>query len=209
MGRIKQGILGGFSGKVAGVVGTSWKGIAVMKSLPLSVANPRTAGQVAQRGKFSAAIAAARTLLAALISVYWNPFAQRMSGYNKFISENIAAFDSDGLQTPEDFYAARGSLVGVTVSATDLNVATDTVTVSFTNNTGQGDALGTDEILVLAYNEDTDDWALNDGSNLRSSETATVVLPTISDGDVIRVWTFGSRPNKSKVSDSVYTTATA
>ena len=48
MGILKQGILGGFSGKVANVVGTSWKGIAVIKAMPLSVANPKTAGQVAQ-----------------------------------------------------------------------------------------------------------------------------------------------------------------
>jgi len=30
MGTIKRGILGGFSGKVANVVGTSWKGIALL-----------------------------------------------------------------------------------------------------------------------------------------------------------------------------------
>jgi hypothetical protein len=42
MGTIKQGILGGFSGKVGTVVGASWKGIAYMRSLPQKVKNPRT-----------------------------------------------------------------------------------------------------------------------------------------------------------------------
>ena len=31
MGTIKQGILGGFSGKVGTVVGSSWKGISYMR----------------------------------------------------------------------------------------------------------------------------------------------------------------------------------
>ena len=53
MGTIKQGILGGFSGKVGSVVGASWKGIAYMRSLPQSVTNPRTEGQVNQRSKFA------------------------------------------------------------------------------------------------------------------------------------------------------------
>ena len=46
MAKVRQGILGGFRGRVGNIVGTGWKGIAVMKSLPLTVANPRTAGQV-------------------------------------------------------------------------------------------------------------------------------------------------------------------
>ena len=53
MGKISQGILGGFSGKVGSVVGANWKGINYMRSKAVSVANPRTEGQVKQRTKFS------------------------------------------------------------------------------------------------------------------------------------------------------------
>ena len=57
MGKIKQGILGAVSGKVGGVVGSSWKGIAYLKVLPASVANPNTAAQQTQRGAFSGIVA--------------------------------------------------------------------------------------------------------------------------------------------------------
>ena len=53
MGKISQGVLGGFSGKIGNVVGGSWKGIDYMRIKPASVANPRTAAQVDQRSKFS------------------------------------------------------------------------------------------------------------------------------------------------------------
>ncbi len=52
MGKIKQGILGGFRGTVGTVVGSSWNGIAYMKGKPQSVKNPRSDAQVQQRTFF-------------------------------------------------------------------------------------------------------------------------------------------------------------
>ncbi len=53
MGTIKQGILGGFSGKVGTVIGSSWKGISYMKGRAQSIKNPKTAAQVMQRNFFA------------------------------------------------------------------------------------------------------------------------------------------------------------
>ena len=52
MGKIKQGILGGFKGKVGTVIGASWNGIAYMRGLPQSIKNPKTPAQQAQRDFF-------------------------------------------------------------------------------------------------------------------------------------------------------------
>lgn len=52
MGKIKQGILGGFKGKVGTVIGSSWNGIAYMKGLPQSVKKSKTAAQIVQREFF-------------------------------------------------------------------------------------------------------------------------------------------------------------
>ena len=52
MGKIKQGILGGFRGTVGTVVGSSWNGVAYMKGKPQSVKNPRSDAQVQQRTFF-------------------------------------------------------------------------------------------------------------------------------------------------------------
>ena len=53
MATYKQGVLGPFSGKVGTVVGSSWRGIAYIRSLATKVGNPRTAGQVAARSKLA------------------------------------------------------------------------------------------------------------------------------------------------------------
>ncbi len=52
MGKIKQGILGGFKGKVGTVIGASWNGIAYMRGLAQSVKNPKSAAQLQQRAFF-------------------------------------------------------------------------------------------------------------------------------------------------------------
>ena len=52
MGKIKQGILGGFKGKVGTVIGASWNGISYMRGLAQSHKNPKTAAQITQRAFF-------------------------------------------------------------------------------------------------------------------------------------------------------------
>ena len=52
MGKIKQGILGGFRGKVGTVIGASWNGIAYMRGIPQSQKDPKTNAQLAHRAFF-------------------------------------------------------------------------------------------------------------------------------------------------------------
>lgn len=88
MGIIKQGILGGFRGKVGSVVGGAWKGIATMRAMPLTVANPRTPSQVNNRDRNTAILALAQAVSVSFIRTYWNRLAKTMSGFNMFMSVN-------------------------------------------------------------------------------------------------------------------------
>lgn len=96
MAIIKQGILGGFSNKVGSVVGAGWKGIATMRSLPQSVANPRTTAQVANRSTFAQLAVIGSGILPTIIQPLWNRWAKKMSGYNEWLSVNKKLLDSVG-----------------------------------------------------------------------------------------------------------------
>ena len=89
MAIIKRGILGGFSNKIGNVVGTSWKGISVMRSLPQSVHNPKTELQEEQRTNFAVASKLGSQLLDAVIKPFWDKRAIRMSGYNLWVQKNL------------------------------------------------------------------------------------------------------------------------
>lgn len=208
MAVIRQGILGGLSGRIGNVVGSSWKGIAILKSLPLSVSNPRTSGQVEQRNRMTACVEAARILLAALIQVYWNPFAQRMSGYNLFVSENIDTFTGGVFTDFSNFFATRGSLLGVVQGASSASASADTITVPWTDNTGQSDALATDEAVVTVYNATQDYWIVDAGNAVRSDGTIAVSDTDMAASDELKIYLSMSRPDVSKVSDSDYVAVT-
>ena len=97
MGTIKQGILGGFNGKVGTVVGSSWKGTAYMRGRAQHIKNPRTAGQIYQRNAIKA-IALALRPIASTLSLTFAKSAGKMSGYNKAVSVNYheAIVNQDG-----------------------------------------------------------------------------------------------------------------
>lgn len=208
MAVIKQGILGGGSGSVANVVMSSWKGIAIIKSKPLSVSNPNTAAQQAQRSEMTGVVAASRILLAALLQPYWNPFAQRMSGYNAFVKENIATFTAGVFTVFGDFFSQRGSLLGIVLSSDAASAAGNDIDLTWTDNTGQSDALGTDEMVITYYNATQNYWVVDAGNAIRSAALINIVDNLIAENDELYVYTGTSRPNISKVSDSVYVNIT-
>jgi hypothetical protein len=206
MAKIHSGIFGGISGSVGGLVGANWKGVNTIRSKPVSVANPNTAGQQAQRGKFASVVSVARDLLGSLIVGYWDPFARRMSGYNAFVKENIDAFTTVGLDDPYSFFAARGSLLGVEPISVDAVNGNSYVHILWTDNTGQSDALGSDIIRVLIYNETTDRWMFSSTATVaREDEEDDFAIPTpLATADELHIYIFAARADGSKVSDSVY-----
>ena len=113
MGVIKQGILGGFQNKVGAVIGSNWKGIATMRSRPISVANPRTGKQVAVRSEFSTLVKMASALNATLIRPYWSRFAQKKTGANAFISANYGKLAGNISQIPDRMVLSQGKLDGL------------------------------------------------------------------------------------------------
>lgn len=88
MAKIKAGILSKVSGKVAGVVGGTWKGTNYLREL-VKPANPNTPLQQAQRGKMSFVVKVARQLVGDVLNPFLNKFCKTMSGYNWFCKENI------------------------------------------------------------------------------------------------------------------------
>lgn len=87
MGKIKQGILGGFKGKVGTVIGSSWNGIAYMKGLPQSVKNSKTAAQIMQREFFKEVQQLASQLTAEQLAFLFPSSPQGMSRRNAIVQQ--------------------------------------------------------------------------------------------------------------------------
>ena len=127
MGVIKQGILGGFQNKVGAVIGSNWKGIATMRSRPISVANPRTGKQVAVRSEFSILVKMASALNATLIRPFWSRFAQKKTGANAFISANYGKITGAPASAPERMIFSQGKLDGLSDLSASIEGANHTI----------------------------------------------------------------------------------
>lgn len=99
MAIIKAGILSKVSGKVAGVVGSTWKGTNYLRER-VKPSNPNTALQQRQRGKMRSIVAYARPILGNVLATFVDPFCKEFSGYNWFVKNNIQKIDPEtGLLT--------------------------------------------------------------------------------------------------------------
>ena len=205
MGTIKQGILGGFSGKVGTVVGGSWKGISYMRGRAQNVKNPRTEAQMEQRSKFALSLEFLKPITGYVRTGY-KTFANKQTEFNAAMSYTcLNAITGTYPNYALDFSLAlvsRGSLMpaeNATATAT-----TGKVTLLWNDNSGVGDALATDLAMPLVFNKDKGEAVFNTAATTRADGTTDVNVPANWAGNKVEVYLgFVSADGKS-VANSVY-----
>lgn len=177
MGIIKRGILGGVSGKVANVIGGSWKGIEYLRAMPLSVANPRTTAQVANRDRFKSVTVLASEMLTTIVKPLWDRFAVSMSGYNDFCKTNKDVF-SEGTFNHSSLILSRGKMDAPVGLFGSVNSTAHTFTVSWGTTLSDAYASADDEVYIAVLGADGSLAAASSGSAKRSEGTVTFSYPT-------------------------------
>lgn len=204
MGIIKRGILGGFSNKVANVVGTSWKGRAVIKSVPLSVANPRTTPQVNQRTKFKSAIKFASPILGQWIKPLFDRFSGDIAGINKWMSLNVVNFSQVGFPIYQDLKMCEGKMLAPSIANVNFNLNNNQVTVDvlvpFDNTWGSP----VEYAYVLAVNSRTEEKQVAQASG---SQGGTIIcelaFSEMQAGDDFWIYAALKRGDNTQVSNSI------
>jgi hypothetical protein len=190
MGTYNKGILGAFSGKVGPVVGATWRGKDVMRSLPKKSNRLVTAFQQQQRSKF----AMTTVLLGGIQPVIKRYFGndtglktRRNQAMSYLMKEAIVFNDPDYEWDYTKVLISKGDLLGINngqvVAGTGQNLE-----FTWTDNSGQGEAEVTDKLVVVVYEPTSKAtvYSLNAGS--RSSESATLELPNFLSGLEVQVW---------------------
>ena len=205
MGTIKQGILGGFSGKVGTVVGSSWKGISYMRGQAQSVKNPRTAKQMAQRDKFALALSFVRPIQS-FVKIGFKTYATRQTAFNAAMSYTLKnvikgtypSFTIDYSQA----MVSRGSL------AKPLNIQkqnnNNEIAVSWNDNSGTANALDTDFAMIMAYNAEKKEAVYDIATACRGDEGASLQYPSDWVGDTVHIYLAFVSEDGTLVSDSDY-----
>lgn len=204
MGTIKQGILGGFSGKVGTVVGSTWKTVHYMRALAVSVSDPRTEKQVRQRTKFSMAVNFLRTFTP-FVRIGYNMYAQNQSGFNAALSYVMKnALTTNGAVITINYnkvMVSRGSLMPAFNPV--ATIAENKASFSWDDNSGMGDAQETDLVMLLAYNKDKGEAVYNPAAAMRSALKAELAIPVSWKNDALAVYLGFCSADGKNVSNSV------
>ncbi|WP_416865920.1 MAG: DUF6266 family protein [Imperialibacter sp.] len=206
MGKISQGVLGGFSGKVGNVVGGTWKGIDYMRIKPANVTNPRTEGQVDQRSKFSTVLRFLQPMTD-FLRVGFKQYANKMTQFNAAMSYNLNNAITGAYPNFMVDYASalvsRGNLTGVANGAASSPSAGN-VEVTWTDNSGSGSALATDKALIALLNTTRGEAVFTTAGPARSVGTATIPVPSEYSGEDVEVFLGFVSEDGTKVANSSY-----
>lgn len=205
MATIKQGILGAFSGKIANVVGGSWKGIATMRKLPASVTNPRTAGQVNNRNEFGSIAKFGSSINASIIKPLWDRFAVKMSGYNAFVMQNKGVFMSNGAFIAPNLVTSMGKLGQTVVGDCVYDPVDQAITVSWDPTPVGSYQLATDKAYIVIVDALGEVLGVRSAQDIRSTASITFqVSESKSPAPYAYVYLAFAREDGSIVGDSAF-----
>jgi hypothetical protein len=193
MGKLKNGILGGFSGKVGNVVGVVPKKgrkrtDPVMRAVPKKSNRPATALQKYQRERLKCA------------TTFLKPFIVLLRGWQQLNDD-----DDNNYRTALSWHMRKaltgtGPQFGIDYSKViltrgelplpariDMSAAGSAVQFNWTDNSGHGVARASDLFLAVFYNDNKKDQEY-DFSASRSAGTMSFHLPADWAGDVVHCW---------------------
>ncbi|RZT95999.1 hypothetical protein EV201_0628 [Ancylomarina subtilis] len=206
MGKISQGVLGGFSGKVGNIVGGSWKGIDYMRIKPSNVANPRTQGQLDQRTKFAKVLNFLQPMTE-FLRVGYKLYAIKMTQFNSAMSYQLQnAITGDYPDYSIDYskvLVSKGNLLRAVGGAVESTVA-GVVKLSWIDNSASGGAKATDKALILLYNADKQIAVYDTAGAVRTVGTQNLSVPTDFSGDEVQAYLGFISEDGTEVANSVY-----
>jgi len=192
MSKIKHGILGGFSGRVGNVIGSTWKGKSIMKIRPASVSNPNTERQQQQRLKFNL-VGRFNQAHRNSIRIGFRAYTREMTSSNAAMSYNLAnAVAGSYPDLYIDFSKVMLSM-GTLASVSELSAlseATATVTLNWTPGSQVGNAGDSDQLIVSLYDSVSGEVVYFPGCASRLDSTATLTLPAAWSGRTAEVFVF-------------------
>lgn len=206
MGSIREGVFGGFSGKVGNLVGSHWKSVDYMRTLPKPSTKAATEKQQVQRARFALAVKFARPI-SSLLDVGYRQQDSAMSGYNasvrQILKEAITGTYPDLQLDYSKIRISEGTLTGI-ANGKAVSTTPGSLQISWTDNTGDEGARSDDELAMLIVNPDKGTALFKSAAALRSTGTLTEVVPDTFSSDEVEVFAFFVGANGKEVSDSLY-----
>ena len=204
MGKINQGILGGFSGKVGTVVGGNWKGINYMRVLTKPT-NPNSEKQQNQRTKFSLVMSFLKPINP-FLRVGYKLFTAKQTAYNAAMSQVLTNAVVGELPNSTINFSLVQVSKGTLSPATGAAATYDSgeISITWVDNSGATMANITDKAIVVVYNDTKTDAVYELAGVTRPTALQTIALPAEWIGDSVQVYLGFITEDGKNVANSVY-----
>jgi len=206
MARFIKGIHGSYSGKVGNIVGSSWRGIDYVRSLPKKSSKASSEAQLAQRMKFGMTTSFLKSIKDILMLGFSDSKQKDKTGYNVAFQQLINnAFQGTYPNFTIDFAAvkiASGSLAAL-VGLVAAEVAPKVLNLSWDPIINRFNAFEDDKVLVILYDETDNLFFAYEGAT-RADAAIDIVLPDSYTGKKIVGWSFNIHRDGLITSTSQY-----
>lgn len=204
MARVQNPIIGQAINQAGGMIFSVWKQLKVMRSKPLSVANPQTPAQRAVRRRMALLASLMRELLQG-IRLGFVRYQNGTTQWAQFLKENFATATTDNgtiaAITVNALKFAKGTLLGLP-DLTIGNVTGQNVEVTWTDNSGQPGANASDKIALIAVNANGSAVSLQITTTARTAESATITCGDDITAATAKIYAFAYNAAGDDVSDS-------
>lgn len=213
MATFKKGILGGFSGLVGTVIGSTWKDQDVMKSRPKKSSKARVQSQLDQQSKF-ALVTKFLKLAKGVVDLGYAADTTSMSASNAAVayhlenailgaSPNFTLNFSKVILTKGDLELASNIKV-VAAAGRSLNFTWEALENLYDDDPSKQALRDTDRIRFLYYNPTLKKTLFSTVRGARSANAGTGVLSSTVIGGPCHLWIFFQSDDSKKISDSYY-----
>ena len=205
-GRMKQ--------KIGGIVTSTWKGINVIKSKPLTVANPKTDLQLMRRSALIQAVALARTISAA-INLGFKEQAVFKSAFNAFVGYTLRnAFDysgpPDAQMVQSNILVSQGTISPTPIATVISDQSSNNIILTWLSLTLLPGQSNSDVPVLVAYNQTQSKWMLPIGGTATRNDDTLEADFTVGDlvaGNSVLCFLFFYNTASRKSSDSALMTS--
>jgi len=207
MGTIKNGLLGGFSGKVGPVVGATWRNKNIIRSAPQPSSKPRSQAQLSNQSDFG--------LVSSFLSKY-RFFLKQYFGESPVPSQrfyNAMSYHKLHATRQEDglFYMnypkvliSKGATPGV-LGVTLTLEANNSIQLTWDNNSEQALAAPNDLLTVAAYAPALHTFYFFEACAERQDTTVQLTIPARFTDKNLKLWaTFTNQAKHPTAATSCY-----
>jgi len=157
MGIYIKGAFGAFSGKVGNLVGSNWRSITYLRSLPKRSSKPATEKQLAHRAKFSLAVKFLSPLRDLINLGYNDKSRGTMTAFNKATDVLLTNIEGTYPDYSVPFDKVQFSTGGVGSISTSLETSGGAIEINWKNFGALG-ANGNDQGVLVFYREESEDF---------------------------------------------------